>query len=102
MATMVLTTTDNKSEAEKIAKALLESQKAACVQIMPIDSIYRWEGEIKQDAEYLLFIKTVDKHFEAVQKHILALHSYEVPEVIQIPIEQGSPDYLKWLEESTK
>lgn len=101
MAKLILTTTNNKEEAKAIATKLLESRTAACVQIMPIESLYRWDAKIQESAEYLLFIKTQENHFATVQEQILALHSYQVPEIIQLPIEKGLPAYIEWLEEET-
>ena len=98
---LVLTTAASRAEARSIAQALLERQLAACVNIIPkIESIYRWKGKIETSEEYLLVIKTTADAFERVRTAIVALHSYEVPECIALPIEAGSPSYLKWIEES--
>ena len=96
---MILTTTDSKSEAEKIAKALIEDRLAACVQIEHIESIYRWDGKIVQEGEYLLRIKSIDGMYEQIESKIKDIHSYDIPQIIQIPIERGYDGYLRWIEE---
>src|SRR5258706_9977623 len=95
---VILVTTGSEAEAETIARALVEERLAACVNILPpIRSIYRWEGKVTDDREWLLVIKTQSQRFAAVEKKIKALHSYQVPEVIALPILQGSTPYLHWL-----
>ena len=97
-AILVLTTTDSAELAERIARALVEAGEAACVNIVPgIRSIYRWEGKICDEGEWLLIIKSVAEQFEAVRSHIRLLHSYQLPEVIAVPVTSGDPDYLRWL-----
>ena len=96
---MILTTTDSKSEAENIAKALIEDRLAACVQIESIESIYRWEGKIVQESEYLLRIKSIDSMYEKIEAKIKSMHSYDIPQIIQIPITRGYEQYLNWIEE---
>jgi len=98
---LVLTTAGSKEEARKIARALVERRLAACVNMVPqIESIYRWEGKVEDAQEWLLVIKTTGPAFERVRDVIKELHSYEVPECICISIENGSPDYLKWIGDS--
>ncbi len=98
---LVLTTAGSEEEARKIARALVERRLAACVNIVPqIESIYRWEGKVEEAQEWLLVIKTTGAAFDRVRDAIKELHSYEVPECICISIENGSPDYLKWIGES--
>lgn len=98
---IVLSTTGSREEAEKIAHALLERRLAACANIVgPIHSIYRWQGKVESAAEHLLIIKTTANLFDAVAKAIHELHSYELPECIQLPIEGGSKEYLQWIEDS--
>ena len=95
---VILVTAGSEAEAETIARALIEERLAACVNILnPIRSIYRWEGKVTEDREWLLVIKTQNERFAAVEKKIKALHSYQVPEVIALPILQGSTPYLHWL-----
>ena len=98
---IVLTTTGSREEAEKIAHALVERRLAACVNIVgPIHSVYRWQGKVESADEHLLLIKTTSTGFDAVARAIRELHSYELPECIELAIEHGSPDYLTWIEQS--
>jgi periplasmic divalent cation tolerance protein len=100
---LVLTTTDSLDLALRIASALVEQKEAACVNIVPeIRSIYRWEGKVCDDAELLLLIKSSADRFEAVRSRIRQLHTYEVPEVISLPIVAGDQSYLRWLNEQVK
>jgi periplasmic divalent cation tolerance protein len=101
-AKVVLTTCGSNEEAGKIARALVERRLAACVNIVPgIESVYQWQGKVESATEWLLVIKTTEAHFESVRDAIRELHSYELPECIMISIEDGSAEYLKWIEEST-
>jgi periplasmic divalent cation tolerance protein len=98
---IVLTTAGSKEEAQRIAHALVERRLAACVNLAgPVESIYRWKGEIENAEEWLLLIKTTASAFPGVRDAIRELHSYELPECVQIPIETGSPDYLNWIQEN--
>lgn len=100
---IVLTTCGSEEEGEKIARYLVENQFAACVNVMPqVRSIYRWQGEVESALEWLLIVKTTDNNFPQVRDAIRSLHSYEVPECIVIPIEDGSASYLQWIEDSVK
>lgn len=95
---IVLTAAGSREEAEKIAHALVERRLAACANIVgPIHSVYRWQGKVENAAEHLLIIKTTATLFDAVAKTIRELHSYELPECIQLPIENGSEEYLEWI-----
>ena len=97
-ACVVLVTTGSEAEAETIATALLEERLAACANILsPVRSVYRWQGKIVDDREWLLVIKTRAERFAAVEARVRALHSYEVPEVIGLPLLAGSADYLDWI-----
>jgi periplasmic divalent cation tolerance protein len=99
---VVLITAPSEEEAAKIARALVEERLAACANIVKhIRSVYRWEGKIEDDPEVLIVAKTREALFEALEKRVRELHSYSVPEVIALPIVQGSEAYLKWLEEET-
>lgn len=96
---MVLSTADTLESAEKIAAALVEAREAACVNIVPgIRSVYRWEGEIVTESECLLLIKSSAEKFAAIQQRVRLLHGYQVPEIIAVPISEGDPAYLKWLQ----
>ena len=98
---LILNTTDTPDLAQKIASALVEAHEAACVNIIPgIRSIYRWQGKVCDEGECLLLIKTSAEKFEAVRATIRRLHSYEVPEIIAVPITAGDPDYLGWIASS--
>jgi periplasmic divalent cation tolerance protein len=98
---MVVSTADSLELAQNIASALVEAHEAACVNIIPnIKSVYRWEGEVCDDEEFLLLIKSSAERFEAVRDRIRLLHTYEVPEVIALQIKSGDPDYFRWLDSS--
>jgi periplasmic divalent cation tolerance protein len=95
---IVLTTTDSEEEAQKIAHHLVACRMAACVNIVPqISSVYRWQGKVEEAREWLLLIKTTADAFEKVREAITELHSYELPECICLPIEDGSLNYLQWI-----
>lgn len=100
---VVLVTCGSVEEAQKIAHVLVEEHLAACVNLVsPIRSIYRWEGKIWDEKEELLVIKTQKKRFQELEKKIKSLHSYAVPEIIALPIIEGSSTYLVWLSEMTE
>ena len=102
-AIVILVTAGSEAEAEMIAKAVVEEQLAACVNILSsMRSVYRWEGKVTDDREWLLLIKTRAERFAAVETRVKALHSYQVPEVIALPIMAGTEEYLRWLREETK
>lgn len=99
---LVLVTCGSAKEAKKIAEALVRGRLAACVNVLtsPVQSIYRWEGKVETAKEYLLLIKTSRRRFAELAHEIRRLHSYDVPEIIALPIVAGSKPYLKWLLES--
>ena len=101
-AIVVFITTANREEAARLADMLVGSRLAACVQILPeIESVYRWNGKVQREAEVLLFAKSTRDKFDELDRQVRAIHSYEVPEVLAIPVAAISEPYRKWLEEST-
>lgn len=97
---VVLITAGSQEEAQKIAGALLERRKAACVNIVPrVDSHFRWEGKLETDQEVLLIIKTRASLVDELVDLVRSVHSYDVPEVIALPIVGGNQDYLAWVDE---
>lgn len=98
---LIQTTAGSETEAEELAQLLVRERLAACVQVLPITSYYRWEGKISKDGEWLLSIKTRAACYQAVEKLIIANHAYETPEIIQLPVVDGSEDYLQWVDNST-
>ena len=102
-AIVVLVTCGSEEEATKIANSLVEERIAACVSIIsPVRSIYRWEGKIWDEKEWVLIINTQKKRFEELERKVKSLHSYSVPEIIALPVVEGFASYLKWLEENTE
>lgn len=99
---VVLVTAGSPQEAEAIATSLVESQLAACVNILPIQSVYTWKGEINKEQEWQLLIKTDLAQFSHLEAKIRELHSYEVPEIIALPILAGSQPYLNWISDSVQ
>ena len=99
---VILVTAGTREEADVIADVLLEQHKAACVNIVPaVDSHFRWEGKAKREQEALLIIKTRASLVEEVTSLVKAIHSYDVPEVIALPIIGGNPEYLAWIDAET-
>lgn len=98
---IIQTTCDTQKEAKNIAKILCEEKLAACVQLIKINSFYNWDNKFCQSDEILLNIKTRKKCFKKVKSKIKELHSYDVPEIIQVNIEKTAKKYLKFIEEST-
>jgi len=98
---LVQTTCDTHELASTIAKTLVQEELAACVQILPIESIYRWKGDVETAKEFLLLGKIRRDAFREVEARITALHSYELPEILLLPVE-GSAAYLQWIASATK
>ncbi len=100
---LVLSTVARAEDAERIARELVERRLAACVNVVPgVTSIYRWKGGVERDEERLLLIKTRTERLAALRETLVALHPYEVPEAIALPIEGGHQPYLDWLDESVE
>jgi periplasmic divalent cation tolerance protein len=101
---VVLVTCGSRKEARKIARTLVERRLAACVNEIgvPVTSVYRWKSKVEMAKEFLLVIKTTKKRFAAMGEAIRELHTYEVPEIIALPIVEGSRAYLDWIRESVE
>ena len=98
---VVLCTVASAEDAERIAGALVERHLAACVNVVPgVTSFYRWKGKLNRDAEHLLVVKTPAARFEALREALVEMHPYDVPEVVELPIERGHAPYLEWIDES--
>jgi periplasmic divalent cation tolerance protein len=97
-----MTTTNSQEEANRLAEMLVRTRLAACVQSTPITSTYTWQGELARESEWLLLIKTRAERYELVQDALQKAHSYETPEIIQVPIDRGSPSYLAWITAQTQ
>ena len=93
---VIQTTCSSKEEAIKLSKILLEKRVAACVQLTPIESLYVYENRLHDEKEYLLSIKTAARHYENIEALIKEHHSYDIPEIIELSIKQGSKEYLQW------
>ncbi|MCG3112490.1 MAG: divalent-cation tolerance protein CutA [Candidatus Manganitrophus sp. SB1] len=100
---VVLMTTSSKEEGEKIGRALVEMKLAACANIFsPISSIFSWEGKICQEQEALVILKSRRECFARLAEEVKRRHSYSVPEIIALPLVEGSSDYLNWIRENTQ
>ena len=101
MPIVILITTKNVSEANRIASALVEDRLIACANIIKgVQSLFRWQGKVDRASETLLILKSEKKNFSKVVGAVKKLHSYEVPEIIALPIIDGNKDYLKWIKKS--
>lgn len=101
MYSLIYITTSGEEESKKIAKILLEERIAACANIIPsMKSFYWWEGEIEEDKESILLLKTRSDKLDTLIRRVKDIHSYDIPCILEISIQNGSDDYLKWLEES--
>ena len=98
---MLMTTLPSQDAARDIARALVEERLAACVQLLPIESIYRWDAKVQQEPEVLLLAKTRAALFEAAAARIKALHPYTVPEIVTLPFSDGAESYFQWMDAAT-
>src|SRR6185436_7265865 len=97
-AIVVFMTAANGEEAARLAEMLVGAHLAACVQILPeMESVYRWQGKIERQAEILILAKTTRGKFEELEREVRALHSYDTPEIVAVPVVAGSVPYLEWL-----
>jgi len=100
---VVMVTTKDESEAKRLGEKLVSEKLAACVSVVTkVSSVYRWRGKIERADEALMLIKTSHKKLDRLIPRIKELHTYEVPEVLVLSVEKGSPEYIKWLEESLR
>jgi len=100
---VVFMTASNGEEATRLADLLIGAQLAACVQILPeMESVYRWQGQVERQSEVLLIAKTTTAKFAELEREVRALHSYETPEIVAVPIVAGSNPYLEWLSASVE
>lgn len=99
---IVLTTFAKTEDAKPLINSLLNKQLAACIQCFPIQSYYTWKGKVENDNEVMLFIKTKNSAYQDVEKEIKISHTYETAEIIQIPVTNGSQEYLGWINENVK
>ena len=98
---VVVITTPNKEEAVKIVRILLKERLIACANILgPVSSLFWWQGKIDEENEFLIFMKSRKSLFERISERVTEIHSYDVPEIILLPIIEGSPPYLDWLRDS--
>jgi len=99
---IIFCTASSEAEGERIAAALVEKKLAACCNIIPdIKSVYRWKGQVESAEEVLLVIKSTSELFSQIKKYIIDLHSYDVPEILAIPVVDGSEEYMEWIRTST-
>ncbi|MBS1249657.1 MAG: Divalent-cation tolerance protein CutA [Chloroflexi bacterium] len=98
---IVITTCENRGKAKSLADAILENRLAACVQLSNISSLYHWKGKIAEDEEIKLLIKTREERYKELEAFISRTHDYDVPEIIKVPIAEGSQEYLGWISDVT-
>jgi periplasmic divalent cation tolerance protein len=99
----VFITINDRAKAKEIAEKLLDKSLAACVQIIgPLTSLYKWEGKLIEDQEWLLIAKSNKTHYPELEKQVKAIHVYEVPEILTVTVENGNEDYLNWLNRELK
>jgi len=99
---MVITTCGDKESAKRLADVLVASRLVACAQLLPIESIYIWNGEVCNENETMILLKTKTLLFDKLEAVIRENHTYEVPEIIELPITDGLPEYLRWISECVR
>jgi len=98
---LVLSTFPDQATATRIAREIVTEQLAACANITaPVQSIYRWQRKVEEAVETMVFFKTTPERFEELERKLRSLHPYDVPEIIALPVTDGAPDYLRWVNES--
>ncbi len=99
----VQTTVEHREQAEQLARQLVEQRLAACVQVLgPLQSHYRWQGRVEQAQEWLLLVKTTAERLPQLKSALVQWHPYELPQLIALPVQDGHPPYLQWVEENTR
>ncbi|HET7062398.1 MAG TPA: divalent-cation tolerance protein CutA [Nitrosospira sp.] len=99
---LVITTMPDRASAISLAEALVDERLAACVNVLAdCTSVYRWEGKSEAATEVPVFIKTTEQNYSRLEQRIMSMHPYELPELIAVPISDGLPGYLKWIETET-
>jgi len=99
---IVATTTDSEDKARELASSVIDAKLGACAQIVPITSVYRWEGKVETDPEWRVEIKTAADRVADLTDHLKKIHTYDVPEIVATPIEGGSAEYLSWVVDETR
>ena len=94
---VVLVTAESEAQARRIARRLLQNKLAACVNFVPMESMFLWQGAIQEEEEVLMIIKTTTEMFDELMSAVKSLHTYDTPEIIGMPIVMGATDYLKWI-----
>ncbi len=102
MFSIVYITAGDMDEARKIARVLVEERLAACANIFPVTSIFRWKGKIEESSEFGIIVKTKTAKVREIEEKVKEIHSYEVPCVVSFRMDKGSSDYLKWIEDSVE
>ena len=101
-ALLVFTNVPDLASAQSLARTLVEARSAACVNLVPaIHSVYRWQGQIEEATKVSLLIKTTQRHYEELQRAMVSLHSYDIPEIIAVPVVAGYEPYLQWIAAET-
>lgn len=99
----VFITINDKEKAKEIAETLLDKKLAACVQINgPVTSLYKWQGSLVEDQEWLLAVKSSSAHYPELEERVRQIHVYEVPEILAVSIEDGNKDYFNWMQKELK